>query len=129
MSPLYDYECYSCGELERDVLEDADTSSYRQCAYCRGTARRIVSKITTLTSGDSNSELKASADVVDPTESPEAAEFVKHRTRGAQEAYMKRHDLRFLQDGEKPQRPEPVDIGKLAEKIVTKRRKDEAIKI
>lgn len=136
MAPLYDYECPDGHVFE--VFTSANDKHPKMCPRCLvsdrelktfGYGRRIISKVSTRASDDSNPEIRGSADVVDPSESREAADFVRNPTRKNQDAYMKRHNLRFFEDGERPQKPKPVDTDKLVKETVEMARKRDRITI
>ena len=42
--PLYEYRCGSCGEITAVVARISEATDTVRCAYCDGTAQRIVSR-------------------------------------------------------------------------------------
>jgi putative FmdB family regulatory protein len=120
--PLYDFECQECGSIH-EAIEPMDVK-HRPCPVpdCRGRAKKIISASGVFCANDDAAWIRSVREVVNKDGGAHCQAFLKDPTRANWKAWMKGEGLRPFEPGER-QRPEPIDEGLLAKKVLERHRK------
>jgi putative FmdB family regulatory protein len=115
---ISDYECCKCGNICEHFI-DPDDTDLKPCPECQGDMARIISVSGQYCGNQDAAWLKSSAEVAG-TETLEGREFKRNPTRSNLKAWMSVKNLRHMEPGEKPARPEQPDVNKITEKLIKK---------
>jgi hypothetical protein len=125
---LHDHWCKYCGTSFEAMVEWDERET--TCPGCNGRAERYYKSGCANTMPVDAAWLKTLVDVVDkdPTK-PHCVEFLKSQTRDNYERWKKCENLRHLEPGERPSRPEPFDVDRHAEKVAELRQQRNRIEV
>ena len=124
---LYDYECPECGCIQ-EQFANVNDESLRPCPKCVGLMHKIISASGANCSNEDADWIRSAAEVAG-TENAEGREFKRNPTRSNLKAWMVVKNLRHMEPGERPARPEHPDVNKITEKLIRKYQERHRIEI
>lgn len=126
--PIYDFECEDCGDVTEWIVDSSVVKA--DCPECGGKARKIITASGQYLGNQDADWLKSVTDVVDKSNmAPHVQEFLKNPTRKNRENWMRGEGIRPMQEGEKPQKPPPVNERAIRQEVWRRHRKRKLIEI
>lgn len=128
--PLYHYACKGCGYEVDTFFPMNDRADSIECPDCGGSAKYRISCSTVDCSSECPKWIGSVADVVDPSQSREANDFYRDRTRENYLRFMKASGKRHLEPGEEVgTKPKPADLTPVKKRIADDLRKSRRIEV
>jgi len=124
--PLYEMECPACGH-QFEVIAGID--EIIDCPKCAGTAKRLISVHGPNLVSQEAEWIRSVRDVVDKEGGPAAQEFLKRPTRDNLNAWMKAEGVRHMEPGEKPRKPDPVNMDRINKEVWEKHQRRNRVEI
>jgi len=111
---MYDYKCESCGYVFEELGED---NAIVYCKKCRCYTKRILG-VPGGTNANQDAEwIRSVREVVDKEGGAHCQEFLKNPTRGNYNKWKKVEGVRDFEQGEKPRKPDPVDVAAITKDV------------
>jgi putative FmdB family regulatory protein len=128
--PVYDFECTNCGRVSEKILSIAQLEMGGfECGECQSPMKQILLPGGTNCANEDADWIRSTLEVVDKEGGIAARRFVQDPTRENRKKWMKETGVRQFEPGEKPQKPDSVDVDKMTDHVMRKRQERNTLNI
>lgn len=122
---LYNFQCQQCNQVSEHFFNMSDCPVTVQCKKCKGIAHKIISVSGPSLISESPDWIRSVLEVVEKgSDKQHCQEFLKDPTRDNYHKWMKGANVRHIEAGEKPGRPNSAPESSVITDMLMKHRQE-----